>query len=381
MNRYTRLLSCALGLWLAVAAPCAPAAEQGVGDREIVLGQSLGLTGPLAELAPDITNAAKAYFDAVNAKGGVHGRKIRTVVMDDGYQPANTAKTVRQLVEDEHVFALYNLTGTANVAGVLPMLEKAQVPVFTPFTGADAVREPMMGNVFHIRASYSDEIEKLVQHLKTIGIQRIGVLWINNGMGQDGLASINKAMDRRFIKPHAVASIQPDGSDTEKAVAALHDRRPEVIIMVTTGVPTVSFIKAYNRLRKGMHFYALSVMGTQATVRALGPDGVGVVVTSVVPFPWSQSSPLAREYRATMQKAGFDNLSFLGFEAFINAKVLVEGLRRSGRDLTRAKFISAVEGIRQWNLGGFEVGYSKDSRQGSRFVELTIIGPNGKFTR
>ncbi|MCJ0763264.1 ABC transporter substrate-binding protein [Variovorax terrae] len=383
MKKYSRFLSCLFSLAMGLAAPAALSAEAGVTDKEIVLGQSLGLTGPLAELAPDITHAAQAYFDAVNAGGGVNGRRIRTVVLDDGYQPANTLKTVRQLVEDEQVFALYSMTGTANVAGVLPMLagEKPPVPVFAPFTGADVVRYPAMNNVFHIRASYADELEKLVQHLTTIGVQRIGVLWINNGMGQDGMAGIEKAMRKRAMKPYATASIQPDGSDTEKAVAELHDKRPEVIVMITTGVPTVSFIKSYNKLRKGMRFYTLSVMGTQATLRALGPDGVGVVVTSVVPFPWSQSSVLAREYRASMQKAGYDNLSFLGFESYINAKVLVEGLRRAGRDLTRAKFISALEGMRQLNLGGFEVGFSRESHQGSRFVELTIIGPGEKFAK
>ena len=151
--------------------------------------------------------------------------------------------------------------------------------------------------------------------------------------------------------------------------------------MITTGVATVSFIKGYNKVRQGMRFYTLSVMGNQATLRALGPDGVGVVVTSVVPFPWSEGSPLAREYRAAMHKAGFDNLSFLGFESYINAKVLVEGLRRTGRDLTRAKFIAAMEHMKQLKLGGFEVGFSKESHQGSRFVELTLIGPGQKFTK
>lgn len=383
MYNYSRWLLRALGLALCLAVPSLHAAEAGVTDKEIVLGQSLGLTGPLAELAPDIVNGAKAYFDGVNEKGGVHGRKIRTVVLDDGYQPANTLKTVRQLVEDEQVFALYSLTGTANVAGVLPMLanEKSPVPLFAPFTGADAVRIPAMGNVFHVRASYADELEKIVQHLSTLGIQRIGVLWINNGMGQDGMAGINKAMARRGIKPYAAASIQPDGSDADQAVAALRDKRPEVIVMITTGTATVSFIKTYNKVGKGMRFYALSVMGTQATLRALGPDGVGVVVTSVVPLPWSQGNPLAREYRAAMQKSGFENLSFLGFESYINAKVLVEGLRRAGRDLTRAKLVNALEGLKQLNMGGFEVGFSKQSHEGSHFVELTIIGPGEKFTR
>lgn len=358
-------------------------AESGVTDKEIVIGQSLGLTGPLAQLAPDIVNGSKVYFDAVNEKGGVFGRRIRVVTLDDAYQPANTVKTVRQLIDADQVFALFNLTGTANVAAILPALEreKSPVPLFAPFTGADLIRVPPLNHVFNIRASYADETEKMVQHLSTIGVQRIGVLWLNNGFGKDGLAGVEKAMHKRALKLYANAAIQPDASDVDKAVAALHDTRPEVIIMITTGVPTVSFIKAYNKVRKGMRFYTLSVMGTQATLRALGPDGVGVVVTSVVPFPWSQSHPVAKEYRAAMQKAGHDNLSFLGFESYINARVLVEGLKRAGKDLTRTRFVSALENMKQLNLGGFEVGFGKESRQGSRFVELTYIGSNEKFTK
>ncbi len=378
-----RLFLCCLSAWPVWVATPLHAAETGVSDQEIVLGQSLGLTGPLAQMAPDIANAAQAYFDAVNAKGGVHGRKIRTVVLDDGYDPATTLKTVRQLIDEDKVFALYSLTGTANVLGVLPLLAKESppVPMVAPFTGADAIRQPAMGNVFHIRASYADELEKLVQHLSTLGVQRIGVLWMNNGMGKDGMSGIEKAMQKRAIKPYATASIQPDGSDADQAVATLHERRPEVIIMITAGTPTVSFIKAYNKVRQGMRFYTLSVMGTQSTLRALGADGVGVVVTSVVPFPWSNSIPLAREYQDSMRKAGFENLSFLGFESYINAKVLVEGLKRAGKDLSRTKFINAMETMRPFNLGGFEVGFSKTSHQGSRFVELTIISRGERFTK
>ena len=123
-------------------------------------------------------------------------------------------------------------------------------------------------------------------------------------------------------------------------------------------------------------------MGTQATLRALGEDGVGVVVTSVVHFPWSQSLPLAREYRAAMEKAGFqNNVSFLGLESYMNAKVLAEGLRRAGKDLTRTRFLQALEAMRNYDLGGFVVDYGKGVRQGSRFVDLTIIGKGEKFTR
>lgn len=383
MNQSLRVLLCVTGLVLGFGSACAGAAEPGVTDTEILVGQPAPLTGPLAELAPDIVNATKALFDSVNEKGGVHGRKIRTLTMDDGYVVANTVKVVGHMIDKEPVFALMNMTGTSNVAAVLPLLEKENppLPLIAPFTGADLLRVPPINHVFNIRASYGDEAEKIVQHLTTLGSQRIAVLWSNNGFGKDGLTGVQKALKKRGMKVYADAPIEQNASDTDKAVAALYDRRPEVIIMITAGSPTVSFIKSYNKVRKGMHFYTLSVMGTQATLRALGADGVGVVVTTVVPFPWDVTHPLAREYRAAMQKAGFTNLSFLGLESYINAKVFVEGLRLAGKDLSRTKFVNALAGIKRLDLGGYAVGFGKDSRQGSRYVGLTMVSPGEKFTK
>ena len=354
-------------------------AEPGVFDREIVLGQIVDLTGPLASITGDIVNGANAWFATVNEKGGVHGRQTRVVTLDDGYVPANSVKAARQMIEEEQVFAMLNMTGTGNVAAILPMLDKERLPLFGPITGADSLRKDTP-NLFHIRASYADEAEKIVQHLSTVGIHRISTVYLDNGFGTDGLAGLEKAMSRRGLKLHSTAAVQQDASDVDKAVTALQASQPDVIVMITTGKATVDFIKKYNAARKGMRFYALSVMGTQATLRALGPDGVGVVVTSVVPFPWS-ANPAAREYRNAMQKAGYSNLSFMGFEAYLNAKALTEGLKRAGPRLTRVKFVEAVEGMRKLDLGGFEVGFSRDNHQGSHFVDLTIIGPGEKFTK
>ena len=300
------LLPC-LGLALCLGLGSAKATEAGVTDTEILIGQPAPLTGPLAELAPDIVNATKALFAGVTEKGGIHGRKLRTLTMDDGYVVENTVKVVNHMIDKEPVFALINMTGTSNVASVLPLLEKTSppLPLVAPFTGADLIRVPPIHHVFNVRASYGDEAEKIVQHLTTIGTQRIAVLWSNNGFGKDGLAGVQPALEKRGMKVYANAPIEQNASDTNKAVAALYDTRPEVIVMVTAGAPTVSFIKAYNKVRKGMQFYTLSVMGNQATLRALGADGVGVVVSTVVPFPWDVTHPLAREYRAAMQKAGF----------------------------------------------------------------------------
>ena len=372
-------------LSLALLAPWgALRAGPGVTDSEIVIGQSLGLTGPLAAMAPELLNITKTYLDGINAQGGVHGRRIRMVTEDDAYKPENSVRLVGKMIAQDHVFALANLTGTANVAAVLPLLAKEDppVPLISPFTGANLLRDPPINHVFNVRASYGDEVEKLVQHLTTLGVQRISVLWMNNGFGKDGLAGARKSMEKRGLKLHSDASIQADSSDVQQAVQTLSATEPDAIIMITAGAPTVTFIKAYRMVSRAACFYTTSVMGSQSTIQALGPDGVGVVVTSVVPFPWSQSMPVAREYREVLKKAGMEaTVSFIGLETFINAKVLVEGLRRAGRDLTRPRFIQAMESLQRFDVGGFEVDFGKGGRQGSRFVDLTIIGAGGKFTR
>lgn len=378
---------CVLGMLLSLAllAPWGVLrASPGVTDSEIVIGQSLGLTGPLAAMAPELVNIAKTYIDGVNAQGGVHGRRIRMVTEDDGYKPENSVRLVGKMIAQDHVFALANLTGTANVGAVLPLLAKENppVPLISPFTGADLLREPPINHVFNVRASYGDEVEKLVQHLTTLGVQRISVLWMNNGFGKDGLAGARKSMEKRGLKLHSDAPIQADSSDVQQAVQILSATEPDAIIMITAGAPTVAFIKAYRKVSRAARFYTTSVMGSQSTIQALGPDGIGVVVTSVVPFPWSQSMPVAREYREVLKKAGMEaTVSFIGLETFINAKVMVEGLRRAGRDLTRPRFTQAMESMQRFDVGGFEVDFGKGARQGSRFVDLTIIGAGGKFTR
>lgn len=377
--RWAFLLLVLLGLVLGSAR--ANAAEVGVTDTEILLGQSLGLTGPLAELTLDISNGARAYVNDVNSRGGIHGRRLKVITMDDGYQAANTLKNVEQMVNRDKVFAIFNVTGTPNSEAILPLVRETGIPFFSPFTGADTLRNPAIPNVFNVRASYRDETEKLVQHLHTLGIQRIGVVHQASSFGNDGLAGVESAMHKRGMKPHTVASIQSNASDAATAVSAVSGKNPEAIILITAGRPTFEFIKTYNKARRGVPFYTLSVMGASANIKALGKDGVGVVVASVVPYPWSQAHPLVKDYQSAMQKIGLNEYSFVSFESYINARILGTAIERAGRNLTRSGLISAAENMRQVSLGGFNVNFSKDSRQASKHVELTIIGASGKFIK
>lgn len=379
--RLCRVFGLVVSFTLALGSAQATTSEIGVTDTEILLGQSLGLTGPLAELTLDISNGTRAYVNEVNTSGGIHGRRLKVITMDDGYQAPNTVKNVEQMIKQDKVFAIFNVTGTPNSEAILPLVTQSGVPFFSPFTGADSLRNPPMPNVFNVRASYRDETEKLVQHLQTVGIQRIGVVYQASSFGKDGLAGVEAAMAQRGMKPQAVASVQSNASDTDAAVTAVSERNPGAIILITAGRPTFEFIKSYNKSHRGVQFYTLSVMGASANIKALGKDGVGVVVASVVPFPWSQAHPLVKEYQSAMQKIGLSDYSFVSFESYINARVLGAAIERAGKNLTRSGLVTAAENMRQVSLGGFYVGYSKASRQASKHVELTIIGPNGKFIK
>lgn len=367
-------------LALALTATMAQA-ENGVTADTILLGQSTSITGPLAELGADTTKAEKAYFDYINAQGGVHGRQIKVISIDDAYNPDRTVANVKSLIEKDNVFALFNVLGTPSNIAVLPLLEKYNIPLIAPYTGSQALRTPFNRLVFNVRASYHDEVETIIDHLGVRGITQVAVVYQNNSFGKDGLDGVKIALNKRKLKLHAEVSMESDSSDADKAAASLFAAKPQAIVMILSGVPPVKFIKAYNKLSVGMQFFGLSVLGTQTAVTALGKDGIGVVVAQVTPFPFSITSGIIREYQMVMKKMGVKNYSFISMEGFINAKVMVEGLRRAGRDLTRERLISGLESIGRLDMDGYLINLTKTDHTGSHAVELTVISKDGRFLR
>jgi ABC-type branched-subunit amino acid transport system substrate-binding protein len=356
-------------------------AEPGITGDEIRLGQSTALSGPLAELGNDMSAAARAYFEYINAQGGVHGRKITLVTLDDGYNTDKAVANAKQLIEKENVFALFSLFGTPANTALLPVITQAGIPNIAPYTGSEAVRKPLNRHVFNVRAGYADETEKIIEHLGVRGIGKVAVVYQNNAFGKDGLAGVEQALAKRKLQVAGAAPIENDASDAEKAAAALAAATPQAVVMITAGKPSAEFIKAYNRIAPGMQFFTLSVMGTQASVAVLGKEGIGVVVSQVVPFPFSATSGIVREYQQIMTKMGVKNWSFASMEGFINAKVTVEGLKRAGRDLTRERLMAALESMSKVDFDGYMVDFGRSRRQGSHYVELTVISRDGRFLR
>ena len=355
-------------------------AEDGVSDTTILLGQTVGVTGTVAGPVQEMNEGALAYFNFVNRKGGVHGRKIELRTMDDKFDPALTLSNAEALIRKEHVFALFQTRGTPHTQGILPLLEATGVPLIAPSTGAAVFHQPMQRLVFNIRAKYQDEVAKAVEHFSTIGIRNISILHVDDAFGHDGLEGFKKAMETHKLKPVAIHKFARVNPDYQATAAEIIKTSPAALIVVSSAKNTAEVIKAIRAQGGQMQIMTMSNNSSQSFVKDLGPAANGVVVSQISPAPHLLSTPLGQEFNALAKSSG-TTISYAAMEGFINAKVLVEGLRRAGPKLTREGFIRALESMQRVDFGGMMVTYGPDDHTGSEFVELTMIGKNGKFLR
>jgi ABC-type branched-subunit amino acid transport system substrate-binding protein len=357
------------------------AQDIGVTADTITLGQTTALSGPLGDLGQDVLKGATVYFDALNAKGGVNGRKVVLVAKDDAYNVQKTQEFINAMVTDKATFALFGTFGTPNNEALIPVAQKAGLPVVMPFTGAPSVRAPGLSGVFNLRASYADEADKLVQHVTTIGFKKIAIAYQNNTFGKEVLAAATASLEQRQLKPVAVAPVENDASNAVAATDALMAAQPDALILGLAGKPTIEVIKAVNKQHKGLQMYALSVLASAANLKTLGPDGVGVAISQVVPFPSRGSLPIVREYQAAMTAAGHTDFSHLSLEGYMNAKALTEAMRRAGPKLTRDGLVAALNGMKEYDIGGVVLSFGKGAASASRLVELTVVGNRGNLVK
>jgi ABC-type branched-subunit amino acid transport system substrate-binding protein len=371
-----------LGL-LAAAAVFAPycGAENGVSGKRILLGQAAVFSGPAAQLGIQMRNGIKAYLDYVNERGGVHGRKIELVTEDDKYEAALAPVASKKLIEEHRVFALLGYVGTPTGAAHLPVVTQAKVPLVGMFTGAEILRAPLNRYVFHVRASYYDETEKIVEQVVSTGGKRISVFFQADSYGEAGRKGTEIALTKRAMAIHSSGTVERNTLKVEDAVKAIHGSEPDAIVMVGAYAACAEFIRQMRKAGSGATFYNVSFVGSKALADALGNDGSGVAISQVVPFPWGSAVPVVKEYQSLAKKSGFTDYNFSAMEGFLTAKVMVEGLWRAGKSPTREGLVDALEKMQDVDIGGFYVSYSPKNHAGSKFVDLTIIGHNGKFLR
>lgn len=359
-------------LFMAVTMPCY--AEDGVTQNEIVIGMTNALSGPAAGLGTQLKAGATAYIDKVNAAGGVNGRKIKLISYDDGYEPEQTAAMTRKLIEQDKVFALFGYVGTPTSAAAIPFATKMGVPYIAPFTGAEALRNPVQRLVFNVRASYFDEAEGMVERLTNdLGIKKIGVFIQDDGYGNAGKAGVSRALNKRGLSLVGEGKYTRNTTDVDAGLAALKAANPEAVVMVGAYKACAAFIKKARASGFNPKFLNVSFVGTSNFINEAGSAGEGVYITQVMPSPFDDASAIVKQYQTVLKKADKKSeFDFTSLEGYVDAVVLVEALSKAGSNLTRASFLSAFDGL-NIDLGGLKVVYSPTDHQGSKSVFYTVI--------
>ncbi len=369
-----------LGLALFALAAASEVQPQGVTSTTILLGQSAPLSGSNQSLGDDIRNGALAYFKKVNDAGGVNGRKIELLSIDDANETKRSGENTRKLVEENGVLALFGYASATLSRPALPIVEKHKVPFLAPFTGADPMRV-FNRYVYNMRASYADELEKIVDHYTRFGVKRFAIVHYDDVVGKENYTAVDRALKQRDLAPVSAAAFKDRAKpDIETGVKEVLKGDPDVIILTTLYKATSDFIKLARKQGSTAQMVSNSFPGSTALSKELGKDGVGVVIAQVVPSPTFTAVPVLLEYRVGIDKLlGAREYSFTAFESFIAAKIVVEAIRRAGPNLTRETLLTALDGMSSYDAGGYVVNFSPKNHNGSKFVDLTIIGTDLKF--
>jgi ABC-type branched-subunit amino acid transport system substrate-binding protein len=365
-------LAAVAALALALAAG-ARAETDGVSAAEIRIGMVNVQSGPASGLGKGMREGAEAVFKEVNAKGGVHGRKINLVVADDGYEPDKAVDETLKMIEKEKVFSLFGYVGTPTSNAVLPIVKEMDVPLVGAFTGAMTLRAPVTKQVFNLRASYDDEAETLVAHFLDKGAKTVAVFYQEDGFGQAVLSGTEKALKKRGMAIAAKGTFQRNTLAIKTGLAAMLEAKPDAIVMVGTYAPLAAFIKEARTSGLKSQLATVSFVGTDNLVAEVGKDGDGVLISQVVPFPEDDGVPAAKECRELLSRHANAKLGFVNFEGCITAQLMVSALDRLGKEPTRAGLISAMDGMKGVSVGGLTMNLSADNHQALNQVFLTQI--------
>lgn len=344
---------------------------------EILIGRSTALSGGMAPFLQPIHEGQDAAIEDANNKGGIGGRKIRLVTLDDGFDPRRTLDNAKQLADKEGVLALFGVSGTSQVIGLLPYLTQARLPLISVYTGSPAVRAQQHPYLFTTRASYADELVKIVRNLVAVQTSRIAVAYENNDFGKLLMPLVEKTIVAESAALAGSYALDPKGQDAAEAAKALAAQKPQAVLLVAAGPPVVAYVRA-NRAHLGVPVYTLSLGAGSAVLNALGEDARGLAVARTGPSPSRPTIALTREFQASMKRHG-KPVDYDRYTGYMDARVLIEGLRAAGPGATRASLVSAMEGLGNLDLGGYAYQFSPQNHHGSNFVDIVVVGSGGVY--
>ncbi|MDD5773405.1 MAG: ABC transporter substrate-binding protein [bacterium] len=357
------------------------AADPGITNDQILLGSSLPLEGSASFLGIQTSHGLMAYINYVNEHGGVNGRKINVKFYNDNYDPLTCVLNTKKLLEQDKVFALTCYVGTPTAVKAQPVWVNAKVPVVGFFTGAEVLRNPLVHYNIHIRASYYEEAKVIIDYfVNELKFKKIAVFYQYDAFGEAVKKGTEIALEKYGITPVGYGSFDRNTVNIEEGLKKIKNTDPEAVIMVGTYDPLSKFVKEAKK--NGMSktiFHTVSFVGPEALKEELGKDTENVIVTQVMP-PYTDINMILISQYLTFLKKSYpqDSPSFVSLEGFVNAVVLVEGLKKAGKTLTREGLIDAVENIKSLDIGGVTISYGADDHVGLNRVWITKI-QDGKF--
>ena len=367
------------GLSLSIAATSAQQKDTQIpsdSKNTILLGQSLPLSGPSAQIGKKYQAGAQAWFNEVNRQGGINGKKIRLISLDDQYEPELTIINTKRLLEKPNLLALFGYVGTPTTKEILPFIEERKIPLIAPLTGASILRDKNLKMVVNLRASYQMEIDKIVESLVRNARQKIAIIYQDDAFGKDGLKSAESALRKHGLKPITIATVQRNSAQIQSALQVLTSSQPNAIIIISTYVSSAALSRELLQRDVKAQIMNVSFVGTRALEQSL-PVGLanGIGVSQVVPFPWDRWIPVVADYQRLMRVNNASaRFGFTSLEGFMAAKLITEGIKRVQGPLTKESLITSLKSIKKVDLGGFQLDLSSNNKQASDYVELTFFG-------
>ena len=357
------------------------AAETGVSADAIVFGQAAALEGPASALGQGMRFGIQAAFDEINKKGGVHGRKLRLISVDDGYEPDRSIAQTKKLIEEDKVFALIGAVGTPTSSAAQPIATAAKVPFIGAFTGAAFLRNPKLENVINVRASYAAETEAWIKHLtEDLKITKVAIFYQDDAFGRSGLDGVKAAMEKRGLKIVAEGTYERNTVAVKSALLAIKRAEPQAVVMVGAYKPCAEFIKLARAVNFNPVFINISFVGPTALATELGPAGKGVVVSQVVPFPWDASVKVVADYQAAIKAIDAKAApEFVSLEGYLVGRLLGAALEKAGPDPTREGLLKTIRDTGKFDISGLAMTFGPDKNEGLDQVFMTVIQADGSF--
>ncbi len=349
-------------------------------QAQIKIGQTAAFSGPGSLSVQESAEGARLYFDAVNAQGGIKGQRIELISMDDKYDPKLAVENTRSLI-DQGVLAMFLSRGTAQCVAQLPLLAEHRLALVAPSCGAMVLHQPVNPYVFNLRASFQREAERAVKHLAGIGVKRVTLVQVDDAFGADAGVGALRGLEAVGLRATALLRFDRNKPDLAPVMQQLARANVEAVLVIGPGYAVVEGVNALRAAGSTAHVATLSNNASAEFVRALGENARGVIVTQLFPYERSTSMPLVREAQALYKARGKSELTPAHLEGFAAAKLLVEGLKRVAKDLSRDGLLKSLDGLQRVDLGGLELSFGPKDHSGLEFTDVSIIGPDGKFWR